>query len=168
MIAIGLVGTLVVVTAALFTKLMASSTKSTNQTVGLLFAQRRMEAALGTGPPFWGAASPMTYDAVRRTWTESATDTTGFGGGPGGGVYTTDENNKTLFYHKLEATLVRAQMMGDMYRLKVDVIWWPNLTGSEPQAVVRQGVGKQSITLTRLFYYQKVKDKGWSPAGYIP
>ncbi len=154
--------------AALFVKLMASGTKSTNQSVGLLFAQRRMDAALGTGPPFWGSGTPMVYDAATRCWTEAAADTTTFAGGLGGGVYTSDENNKTLFYHKLEARLVRAQIMGDLYRLKVDVMWWPNTSGATPQAVVRQGTGKQFLTLTRMFYYQKVKDKGWTEPGYLP
>lgn len=154
--------------AALFTKLMASSTRTTNQSVGLLFAQRRMDAALATGPPFWGSDAPMTYNVGTRTWEENASDTTAFAGGPGSGVYTSDETNKTVFYHKMQAQLIRPQMMGDLYRLRVDVVWWPNTSGGTIQSTVRQGVGKQFLTLTRLFYYPKVKDKTWSPAGYIP
>ncbi|MEW6282750.1 MAG: hypothetical protein AB1758_29335 [Candidatus Eremiobacterota bacterium] len=158
-IAISLVGVLVVSVLSVFTYLLAASSKSTHQTVGLLFAQRRLDLAAQLGPPTWGADAPLTWNAGTGIYREDPTDTTTLGGMPGGGVYTHDEQHKTMFWHQFEARLIRSNQMGDLYQFWVQVIWWADESGAQPQVQWRQGTGRQSIELTRTYYYSNVKPR---------
>lgn len=150
-IAVGLLGIIVVFIAALFTRLLASSTKGSNQTLGLIFAQRRLDAAQRTGPPFWGLTKAMTADAggdyVEGTASEQ-------------GVYFQDDQAQTSFYYKFQADRIKADTMGDLYRLSVDVVWWPSTADVAKAAKttdVGHGTGKKSVSLSRVFYHPNIK-----------
>ncbi|MEW6279178.1 MAG: hypothetical protein AB1758_11175 [Candidatus Eremiobacterota bacterium] len=151
-LAIGLLGVVIVFVLAVFTRLMASSTKSSSQTVGLLLAQRRMDQAIRTGPPAWGANPPLSTTEDLPFYEENQSQVTG--------VYQHDEQNKVDYYHHFRAERVQRKPMGDLWRLTVDVVWWP----SDGRAAtikntneVRQGSGRLSLSVSRLYYHQFVK-----------
>lgn len=150
-IAIGLLGVIVVFVAALFTRLLAASTKGTHQTVGMIFAQRRLDAAQRNGPPYWGADAPLSQDSsgdYRETTSNEE------------GVYFQDDQTETSFYYKFVADRIYADTMGDLYRLNVDVVWWPSTAAVAAQARrtdTGHGTGKQSVTLSRVYYHPNLK-----------
>lgn len=150
-IAIVLLGMVVTVVALLFTRMLASTSKSGSQTVGLLFAQKRLEEATQVGPPElpgapgWGITDP---DEVLAE-----------------GVYTPDDKTQTTFWNRLTVTSLDdrppvaggGRKMGDLYRLRVEVYWWAT-DPADPQPVFRPGTGEQKVELETLYYYQRVKD----------
>ena len=149
-LAVGLLALMVVFVAGLFTRLLAASSKSSTQTVGLLFAQRRLDAAQRNGPPNWGAASPISE--VAGNYREGSSDSQG--------VYLTDEAAQTTFFYRFEANRVESKPMGDLYRLSVDVVWWPSTGATAKNAQPGEtghGTGKQSVSLARVFYQHNVK-----------
>ena len=150
-IAVGLLGVIVVFIAALFTRLLAASAKSSNQTVGMIFAQRRLDAAQRTGPPYWGGTDKMTADG-NGDFKETTSDSEG--------VYFQDDQAQTSFYYRFEAHLIKADAMGDLYKLSVDVVWWPSTKGVADKAKttdVGHGTGKKSLSLSRVFYHPNIK-----------
>ena len=150
-IAVGLLGIIVVFIAALFVRLLTSSTKGSHQTVGVMFAQRRLDAAQRTGPPYWGAENPLTKTGV-GDYRESTSGNEG--------VYFQDDQSQTEFYYRFEAALIRSKPMGDLYRLKCDVAWWPSTQAVADKAKttdVRREMGKQSVSLSRVFYWPQLK-----------
>ena len=150
-VAVGLLGILVVFVALLFTRLLAASTKGSHQTVGMLFAQRRIDAAQRGGPPNWGTAQPLPEDAdgdFRETTSGEE------------GVYFQDDQSQTSFYYRFTADRIKADAMGSLYRLSVDVVWWPStadVASKARRSDVGHGTGNKSVTLSRVFYHQYVR-----------
>ncbi|GMU53458.1 MAG: hypothetical protein AMXMBFR33_26040 [Candidatus Xenobia bacterium] len=149
--AIVLLGMIVTVTVLIFTRMLASTSKTTNQTVGLVFAQRRLEQATQIGPPEtpggpgWGISDPSEVLAE--------------------GVYTPDDRLQTTFWNRLTVQPLDerpvmpdgGRKMGDLYRLRVEVYWWAS-DPNNPQPIVRQGMGVQKVELETIYYYQRMKD----------
>jgi len=152
-IAVGLLGIIVVFIAALFTRLLAASTKGTHQTLGMIFAQRRLDAAQRNGPPYWGAQEKLQHDIVTGNYWEATSGEEG--------VYFQDDQTETMFYYRFRADKVRAEdRMGNLYRLTVDVAWWPSTDAVASKARttdVGHGTGKKSVTLSRVFYHPNIK-----------
>lgn len=150
-IAIVLLGMIVTVTALIFARMLASTSKTGSQTVGLIFAQRRLEQATQIGPPDtpgapgWGITDPNEILAD--------------------GVYTPDDKLQTTFWNRLTVTPLddRSVMsdggrkMGDLYRLRVEVYWWA-VDPNNPRPTFRLGTGEQKVELETMYYYQRVKD----------
>lgn len=150
-IAIVLLGMIVTVTALIFTRMLASTSKTGSQTVGLIFAQRRLEQATQVGPPEtpggagWGISDPNEILAE--------------------GVYTPDDKLQTTFWNRLTVTPLDdrtvmsdgGRKMGDLYRLKVEVYWWA-VDPNNPKPAFRQGTGEQKVELETIYYYQRMKD----------
>ncbi len=152
-IAIVLLGVVVTVTAMIFTRMLASTTKTGNQTVGLIFAQRRLEQATQVGPP-------------------DPSDPTGPGWGITNqdeilaeGVYTPDDKLQTTFWNRLTVTPLDdrnampdgGRKMGDLFKLRVEVYWWAT-NPADPRPTFRQGTGEQKVELETIYYYQRMKD----------
>lgn len=149
--AILLLGVIVTVTALIFTRMLASSSKTGNQTVGLMFAQRRLEQATQVGPPDspggpgWGVNDPNEILAD--------------------GVYTPDDKLQTTFWNRLTVTALDdrnlmpdgGRKMGDLYKLKVEVFWWAT-DPNNPRPVFRPGTGEQKVELETIYYYQRMKN----------
>lgn len=152
-IAVGLLGIIVVFIAALFTRLLAASSKGSNQTVGTIFAQRRLDAAQRNGPPYWGAKEKLSWDIATGNYWEGTSAQEG--------VYFQDDQTKTAFHYRFKADKIRAEdRMGDLYRLTVDVVWWPSTDAVASKARttdVGHGTGKKSVTLSRVFYHPFIK-----------
>lgn len=151
-LAIGLLGVIVVFVLAVFTRLMASSTKSSSQTIGLLLAQRRMDQATRSGPPGWGGNPPLSTVEDQPYYEEAQSQLTD--------VYQHDETNKIDYWSHFKAERVQRKPMGDLWRLTTTVVWWPSdqaaPTIKDPN-LVRQGSGRLSVTLNRIYYHQFVK-----------
>jgi Tfp pilus assembly protein PilV len=150
-VAIGLLGVVVVFVLAVFTKLMASSTKSSSQTIGLLLAQRRMDQAMRSGPPGWGGNPPVSTTEDLPLYEENQSQSTH--------VYQHDEMNGIEYWQHFKAERIQRKTMGDLWRLTVDVVWWPSDVAAPIKSTdnVRQGQGRLSLTLSRAYYHQFVK-----------
>ncbi len=150
-VAIGLLGVVIVFVLAVFTKLMASSSKSSSQTVGLLLAQRRMDQAMRAGPPGWGTDPPLSTTEDLPLYEENQSQ--------GVHVYQHDDMNQIEYWQHFKAERIQRKAMGDLWRLTVDVVWWPSDVAAPIKSTdnVRQGQGRLSLTLSRAYYHQYVK-----------
>ena len=123
LVAIALLGTIVVSTALVFTSLLSSSTKSTDSSAALYYAQTQLDEAAKAGPPDWGGLTGSQE------------------------IYTHDPVAPTTFSHQLTATLIYSPpatriSMGDLYQLDLVVYWWSSSPGA-----TRRGMGQLSTRL---------------------
>ena len=117
-----LLGFLLTSTLVLFTSLLASSTKTTNLSVGTYLAEQKLEEAIRRNQ-YW----PVP--------TEAST-----------GLYSVDSRDTTQFWQRLETTPISGQagQFGGAYLITVEVWWW----SKDP----RHGQGRLSTRLSRLHY----------------
>lgn len=116
----------------LFTKLLASTTKTTDLTAGTIFAQRVMERAVRAGPPGWGGSG---VTALGQT-----------------DVYTHDIDNQTTFLYRVIPAVMYSPpelplRMGTLYNIDVLVYWWVD----DPDRA-RAGMGRLSFMTSQTVY----------------
>lgn len=109
----------------LFANLLGSATKSSNLTAGSYFARQQLEEVIRKGT-YW----PVTAEASV-------------------GIYTTDKDSQTTFFHRVSTTVVPASsgQYKQGFWINVDVWWWSDAPGQ-----TRTGQGKLSTSLGRLHY----------------
>ena len=148
LIAIMLLALIIVVVVGLFVKLMNASTKGLDQTVALDIAQNKLDFAAASTPAKWTFFSSEPHSI-------------------------TDPRTPTPFYYVLTAKdmssyvgppghlLPPSDLMGDLYKLDIDVYWWPanlNVTNvTVTQGTVRQEIGRLSVHLSRAVYIANMK-----------
>jgi len=125
MLALGLLGTILISLVGLFTMLLGSSTKTTNQTIGTAFAQQKLEDAILAG----------TY---------SGDENQEF-------LYAMDSKRQQRFYYKVAGVPISASPGVNGYKggywVEVSVYWWD---GDTEEA--RAGQGVLHTTLGRFIY----------------
>jgi prepilin-type N-terminal cleavage/methylation domain-containing protein len=133
-VAIGLLAIIAVVVIGLFVRITVSSSKSVDQSAALELAHRVLDE--------YADADPSTWDAV-----ESDQD-----------LQTHDPALKTTFYYRLSNRRISTaeDEMGNLYRLDVDVSWWP-ANAANPQPGQRRDYGKLSLQLSRTVFVEQFK-----------
>lgn len=128
---IGLLALIALVSIGFFVRLTVSSTKSEDQTVALELANKVLEEYAGVDPAYWEVASSETFSSR-------------------------DPRTQTTFYYRLRfRRLSRADAeMGDLYRLDVDVSWWPADPGQPHQQTRRRDYGKLQVHLSDVVFIE--------------
>lgn len=130
-VALGVMTALSLVVIAIFTKLLASSTKSTDLTTANLLARSLLDRAVRQGPPDWGNAGNFSRD--------------------GGTIaLETGEAAATKFTYQIspvKVTNAPDPNLGQLYNVTVEVRWW------DPEQ--KRGMGKLSTTLSRTVYIRE-------------
>lgn len=132
-VAIGILALLLISIIALFTQLMASTTKNNLVNLGTLYADRILEQSVKNANPGDPAFSPL------RTGEES--------------VISHGDESVTTFAYRLEANKLSGPDPGEQWMLKVEVQWWHN-DPNDP-AKSRAGFGKLSTKQQRLVYVKR-------------
>ncbi len=134
-LAFGLMAVLAVVVIGVFTKLMVSTTKSTDLTAAQLLARSVLDRAVRAGPPDWG----VDFTSVGTV-----------------GLYTHDKTVMTDFvYQVVPLRLTPAgssDSMGELYEIGVTVSWW---TETPDANAGHAGVGKVSTQISRTVFIRK-------------
>lgn len=120
-----LLSVVMVAAAVVLNQLMASNSKTTDTTAGLLFAQRKLDEA---ARQVQNGAFTDEIDAAEK-------------------IYSHDFNAPTTFKYNLTSSPVTNSSMGNMVRLHIEVWWW-----TENPDRVREGMGRLSAELERLVY----------------
>lgn len=130
-VATGLIAIISLLAIGVVVRLLNIGGKTAHQTAAALLAQEYLNNAASAGPPYWGFNS-----ADQSTWTGSRS------------LILPNEDSATSFNYKLEAIRLRKsdEDMGTVSQLTVTV-WW---NGS--QAADRPGLGKSSLSATRIVY----------------
>ena len=138
MISLALLAVVIVVVIGLFVKLLNASTKGLDQTVALDIAQNRLDVVASSPASKWaGFASTQ-------------------------GMAIVDSRSMTTFHYKLiyeELSSPGGQAdskMGDLYRVDVEVFWWPD-DQNNPQAAKRTEMGQLKVNLSRIVYIENMK-----------
>ena len=135
MIAIALLSVIIVIVIWLFLKLMTASTKGLDQTVALDIAQNKLDQASQSSASKW-----LVYNSEAHS--------------------VSDPRTPTVFYYTMvaseltDASVAKSNMMGDMYKLDLEVYWWPE---GEHKVSVRQEMGRLSVRLSRIVYIENMK-----------
>jgi len=129
MLAIGLLAILITVLIGLFLRLNLGATKTLDRTMALELANRILEEHSANSPQTWNFQDRFRSEAIGRAPLD--------------------------FEYKLDATLLSAtnNPMGDLYRLDVDVSWWPEVDKSRP----RRDYGVLSLRLSRVVFVQSLR-----------
>jgi len=132
-VAIGLLAIIAVVVVGLFVRLNVSSTKSVDQNVALELAHRVLDDYAEADPSSWDVESNKELE-------------------------THDPASKTTFYYRLRHRLISdpTDPMGDLYRLDVDVSWWPGDV-TKPYDAKRRDYGKLNLHLSRTVFIEHFK-----------
>lgn len=134
-LAFGLMSILAVVVIGVFTKLMVSTTKSSDLTAAQLLARSVLDRAVRAGPPDWGV------------------DFTGVGTVE---LYTHDKTTLTDYVYSVVPVRVTpaggTDTMGELFELRVTVSWWTDTPDADAG---RQGVGKLSTELSRTVFIRQ-------------
>lgn len=140
MISFALLAVVIVVVIGLFVKLLNASTKGLDQTVALDIAQNRLDVVAASPASKWlGFAKTVDMAIV-------------------------DSRSNTTFYYNLtwnelsENGVNIDNKMGDLYRVDVEVFWWPeNTNPSNAKAAERVEMGKLRVNLSRIVYIENMK-----------
>lgn len=131
-LAVGLVGMIAVVLIGVFSKLLTSTAKNSDLSVGEHLAKKVLDRAVREGPPNWGT------------------------GGLANGqmnIYSRDTANQINYLYTVTPTLVTtpasAYPMGTVYQVTVRVEWWKDSTDSTGS---HRDMGRLSTTLGQLVY----------------
>ncbi len=130
-VALGLLAVASLVLLGLFSRMLASQSKSSHQTVGILMAQKIIERCSRAGPPNWGLTD------ITQVQTES--------------VVVQESKASVDFSYQLTASVVAPEPskvpMGTLYLLELKLWWWSE------QAV--GGTGKSFVETSRVVYIEK-------------
>ncbi|MBT9587081.1 type II secretion system protein [bacterium] len=134
-VAIGLLAIIAVVVIGLFLRITVSSTKSVDQSAALELAHRVLDE--------YADADPSTWNAVQADED----------------LQTHDPALKTTFYYRLRNRRINGSgdVMGDLYRLDVDVSWWPADPTLAVSTARRRDYGKLSLHLSRTVFVEQFK-----------
>jgi Tfp pilus assembly protein PilV len=127
-IALALMGMVGVAVVGLLLRMNLASTKTMDQTAALDLAHRVLEQAEGASPDSWPSLDRQT-------------------------VKTRDGNSEMTFEVSLTSERISdpASPMGDLYRLRVEVQWWP------PSSSNRRDFGKLRLVQRRIVYVENQK-----------
>lgn len=154
MIALAILGVVVVTVIGLFVKLMDASTKGLDQTVAIDIAQNRLDLVASSPANKWGGYVTSTDMTV------------------------IDPRSTTTFYYSMKATELSSaggspppvdppasdNMMGDLYRVDIEVYWWPQDTNhASGSGRVHKEMGRLSVQLSRLVYVENMKPTSGGP-----
>ncbi len=135
-VAFGILGILAVVTIGVFTRLLSSSGKGTDQVAAQVVAQTVLDRAVRHGPPNWGFPSGGATGKLELEIREPTT--------------------QTDFLYRVEAqratTTADSLSMGNLYEVQVTVTWWQEEVDS---SAYRQGIGRTSLELSRLVFVKE-------------
>ena len=134
MVAIAILAVLIVVVIGLFVKLMSASTKGLDQTVALDIAQNKLDQASQSSAGKWQTGNSEAHSV-------------------------SDPRTPTVFYWQMgmdELTEAdpTVNLMGDVYKLDLEVYWWPEKGGNVSH---RLEYGRQSVRLSRIVYIENMK-----------
>lgn len=136
-VALGVLTALSLVVVAIFTRLLVSSTKNSDQTTANLLARSILDRAVRQGPPDWGTGGD--FSTAGGTATLSTNDTT----------------SKTGFVYQVtpvRLTTPDSFGFGELYEVTVIVSWW---TDSADKNASREGYGRTSVEVTRTVYIRE-------------
>ena len=167
LIAVVILGVVIVTVMGLFLMLMNGSTKGLDQTVALDIAQNELDFCAGSTPAKWLALNGgVMGEAETHPVTDSSTNTTFYW------VLTPTELSVTPTPLNVSSPPVASDpfnialnpntnAMGDVYRLDMDVYWWPaaqNATTINVTSIASvSGFGRLSVHLSRLVYIENMK-----------
>lgn len=136
-VAIGFLAVISVIVIGLFVRLTASSSKSADQSAALEVASRLLDE--------YARAAPEEWKNV-----DSRQD-----------LQTRDPGSKTTYYYRLRHKQIDdgTSLMGDLYRLDVDVFWWPANQARLDQTPNRRDYGKLKVSLGRAVFVEHFRDK---------
>lgn len=134
MLGIGLLALIVVFVIGLFARLNIAATKSVDKSVAMELAQRVLDSAAAVAPAQWDTFRG-TQDLASRT-----TPVT------------------TTYFYELDSRVLTApnEPMGDLYRLDVEVSWWP-ADSSNAQKSRRRDYGKLHLRLSRVIWVEAMR-----------
>jgi type II secretory pathway pseudopilin PulG len=134
-VAIGFLAIIAVVVIGLFVRLTSSSSKSADQSVALEVASRLLDEYSGSTPESWKDASSQQD------------------------LQTRDPGAKTTFYYRFRSKQIddTKSLMGDLYRLDVDVYWWPDDPTKLAQSSNRRDYGKLEVHLARVVFVERFR-----------
>jgi hypothetical protein len=170
LVAVALMAVVIVSVMGLFLMLMNGSTKGLAQTVALDLAQNQLDYCAGSTPVKWYALD----------------NNSGILGGVAQVQYLTDSTSTTTFYWVLTPTELsvtpnplnhsspplpsdpfnpvlnpNTNQMGDVYKLDMDVYWWPDARNSFVYSLdsiaSRATMGRMSVHLSRVVYIENMK-----------
>lgn len=134
-VAIGFLAIIAVVVIGLFVRLTSSSSKSADQSVALEVASRLLDEYAGAAPEVWKDVSSQQD------------------------LQTRDPGSKTTFYYRFRSKQIddSSSLMGDLYRLDVDVYWWPDNPNKLTQTANRRDYGKLEVHLARVVFVERFR-----------
>ena len=135
-VSIGFLAIIAVVVIGLFVRLTASSSKSADQSVALEIASRLLDEYARASPEDWkGVAAQQD-------------------------LQTRDPGSKTTYYYRLRHKQIDdgKSMMGDLYRLDVDVFWWPDDPTKLDKTPSRRDYGKLKVSLGRVVFVERFRE----------
>lgn len=130
-LAIGLLALIAVVSIGFFVRLTVSSTKSEDQTVALELANKVLEEYAGLDPAYWQVATAEDFSSR-------------------------DPRTQTTFYYNFRYRRLSQSdaRMGHLYRLDVDVSWWPADPNNPHAAPQRRDYGKLQVHLSDIVFVE--------------
>lgn len=134
-VAIGFLAIIAVVVIGLFVRLTSSSSKSADQSVALEVASRLLDEYAGASPESWKTASNQLD------------------------LQTRDPGARTTFYYRFRSKQIddTKSLMGDLYRLDVDVYWWPDDPKNLSKTPNRRDYGKLQVHLARVVFVERFR-----------
>ena len=127
---------LIVIVLGVFTTYLSAGVKSSDQAIGVMFAEQVLERV--------NSSAKITYPAFPAA----------FNGGQG--IYTQDPTNQTTFFYDVTASeltpAVNANPLsaGESWLLETRVSWWSNAAGAS-----RTGYGALSVRRARMVYVSR-------------
>jgi len=134
LISVALLAVVITLTIGLFVMLMNASTKGLDQTVAIDICQNKLDQAAQSSANKW-----VIYNSEAHS--------------------VTDPRSPTTFHYILnydELTEHKTKAMGDMYRLDMEVYWWPE-DPNQHKVSTRVEMGRLSVRLSRVVYVQNMK-----------
>lgn len=134
-VAIGFLAIIAVVVIGLFVRLTTSSSKSADQSVALEVASRLLDEYSGASPETWKGVSNRQD------------------------LQTRDPGSTTTFYYRFRSKQIddTKSLMGDLYRLDVDVYWWPDDPTKLTKTPNRRDYGKLEVHLARVVFVESFR-----------
>lgn len=130
-VALGLLAVIATVVVGLFLRLTVSSTKSEDQTVALEIANRLLDEYAEADPSTWNVSANQDLE-------------------------THDPSSKTTFYYRLRNRKISddSNPMGYLFRLDVDVSWWPADPANPHASTMHRRYGKTTLHLSRVVFVE--------------
>lgn len=131
-LSMGLLALIATVVIGLFVRFTVSSTKSTDQTAALELANQVLDEFADASPSYWNQTGTKEFQ-------------------------THDDVTRTTFSYRLDYRLLSppTAQMGDLYRLDVQVSWWPDSSGTLQNQ--RRDYGKLHLNLSRTVFVENLK-----------